>query len=102
MGLAPLHRTSVRIVVRTMSPFRIPLWLHAGVETFAAPAIMAAPFFFGFGPAASVCVSSSALSSWASPFRSLVPIAPSPSLHTQPSTTRSPSSPSPVDWPSVF
>jgi len=41
-----------------MSTFRaIPLWLHAGVETFAAPAIMAAPFFFGFGPAASVlCV----------------------------------------------
>ena len=41
-----------------MSSFRtIPLWLHAGVETFAAPAIMAAPFFFGFGPAASViCV----------------------------------------------
>ena len=41
-----------------MSTLRtIPLWLHAGVETFAAPAIMAAPFFFGFSPAASViCV----------------------------------------------
>lgn len=41
-----------------MSTLRtIPLWLHAGIETFAAPAIMAAPFFFGFGPAASVvCV----------------------------------------------
>ena len=41
-----------------MSTYRaIPLWLHAGVETFAAPAIMAAPFFFGFGPAASIiCV----------------------------------------------
>jgi hypothetical protein len=35
----------------------IPLWLHAGVEIFAAPAIMAAPFLFGFGAAASViCV----------------------------------------------
>ncbi len=46
-----------------MSTFRtIPLWLHAGVETFAAPAIMAAPFFFGFGPAASVvCVITGAL-----------------------------------------
>lgn len=41
-----------------MSTLRtIPLWLHAGVETFAAPAIMAAPFFLGFGPAASaICV----------------------------------------------
>jgi len=41
-----------------MSTLRtIPLWLHAGVETFAAPAIMASPFFFGFGPAASIiCV----------------------------------------------
>ncbi|MDX6588106.1 MAG: hypothetical protein QOI31_2579 [Solirubrobacterales bacterium] len=46
-----------------MSSYRpIPLWLHAGVETFAAPAIMAAPFFFGFGPAASViCVTTGAL-----------------------------------------
>lgn len=46
-----------------MSTLRtIPLWLHAGVETFAAPAIMAAPFFFGFGPAASViCVVTGAL-----------------------------------------
>lgn len=40
----------------------IPLWLHAGVETFAAPAIMAAPFFLGFGTAASViCVMVGAL-----------------------------------------
>jgi len=48
---------------RQMSTLRtIPLWLHAGVETFAAPAIMAAPFFFGFGPAASViCVITGAL-----------------------------------------
>ena len=46
-----------------MIPFRtIPLWLHAGVETFAAPAIMAAPFFLGFGPAASIiCVMVGAL-----------------------------------------
>ena len=46
-----------------MTTYRaIPLWLHAGVETFAAPAIMAAPFFFGFGPAASViCVITGAL-----------------------------------------
>jgi hypothetical protein len=46
-----------------MSSFRtIPLWLHAGIESFAAPAIMAAPFFFGFGPAASViCVTTGAL-----------------------------------------
>ncbi len=46
------------MVLSQMSTSRtIPLWLHAGVETFAAPAIMAAPFFFGFGPAASViCV----------------------------------------------
>ncbi|MDQ3760102.1 MAG: hypothetical protein M3331_09190 [Actinomycetota bacterium] len=44
------------------TPSTIPLWLHAGVETFAAPAIMAAPFFFGFGPAASVvCVLTGAL-----------------------------------------
>jgi hypothetical protein len=44
------------------TPRTIPLWLHAGVETFAAPAIMAAPFFFGFGPAASViCVITGAL-----------------------------------------
>jgi hypothetical protein len=35
----------------------IPLSVHAGIETFLAPAIMAAPFFFGFGQAASViCV----------------------------------------------
>ena len=35
----------------------IPLSIHAGIETFLAPAIMAAPFLFGFGPAASViCV----------------------------------------------
>jgi|SRR5688572_17624993 hypothetical protein len=46
-----------------MSTLRtIPLWLHAGVETFAAPAIMAAPFFLGFGPAATViCVLTGAL-----------------------------------------
>jgi hypothetical protein len=46
-----------------MSTLRtIPLWLHAGVETIAAPAIMAAPFFFGFGLAASViCVITGAL-----------------------------------------
>ena len=44
------------------TPRSIPLWLHAGVETFAAPAIMAAPFFFGFGTAASViCVITGAL-----------------------------------------
>jgi len=58
-----MHRTYVRIVAVQMSTLRtIPLWLHAGVETFAAPAIMAAPFFFGFGPAASViCVITGAL-----------------------------------------
>ncbi len=58
-----MHRTYVRIVANQMSTYRaIPLWLHAGVETFAAPAIMAAPFFFGFGPAASViCVMTGAL-----------------------------------------
>ena len=46
-----------------MSTLRtIPLWLHAGVETFAAPAIMAAPFFLGFGPAATViCVLTGAI-----------------------------------------
>ena len=46
-----------------MSTLRtIPLWLHAGIETLAAPAIMAAPFFFGFGPPASViCLLTGAL-----------------------------------------
>lgn len=35
----------------------IPLSLHAGLESLAAPAIMAAPFLLGFGQAATViCV----------------------------------------------
>lgn len=35
----------------------IPLSLHAGLESIAAPAIMAAPFLLGFGQAATViCV----------------------------------------------
>jgi hypothetical protein len=38
-----------------MTLFRsIPLSVHAGLETIAAPAIMAAPFVFGFGQAATV------------------------------------------------
>lgn len=32
----------------------IPLSVHAGLETIAAPLIMAAPFVLGFGPAATV------------------------------------------------
>lgn len=41
-----------------MTIFRtIPLSLHAGLESIAAPAIMAAPFVLGFGQAATVlCV----------------------------------------------
>ena len=34
--------------------FRIPLSIHAGLETLAGPAIMAAPFVLGFGQAATV------------------------------------------------
>ena len=30
---------------------RIPLSVHGAVEIFAAPAVMAAPFLLGFGPA---------------------------------------------------
>lgn len=38
-----------------MTIFRhIPLWLHAGVETLLGPAVMVAPFLFGFGLAATV------------------------------------------------
>ncbi len=38
-----------------MTIFRyIPLWLHAGVETLAGPAVMVAPFLLGFGQAATV------------------------------------------------
>jgi hypothetical protein len=38
-----------------MTIFRyIPLSVHAGLETLAGPAIMAAPFVFGFGQAATV------------------------------------------------
>ena len=32
----------------------IPFGAHAAIETVAAPAVMAAPFLFGFGQAASV------------------------------------------------
>ena len=32
----------------------IPLSVHGAVEMFAAPAIMAAPFLLGFGPAATI------------------------------------------------
>ena len=32
----------------------IPLAVHGAVEMFAAPAIMAAPFLLGFGPAATI------------------------------------------------
>jgi hypothetical protein len=32
----------------------VPLSVHAGVETLAGPIVMAAPFVFGFGQAASV------------------------------------------------
>jgi hypothetical protein len=32
----------------------IPFGAHAAIETVAAPAVMAAPFIFGFGQAASV------------------------------------------------
>jgi hypothetical protein len=41
-----------------MRTFRaIPLSIHAGLESIAAPAIMAAPFLLGFGQAATVvCV----------------------------------------------
>lgn len=41
-----------------MTLFRyIPLSVHAGVETLAGPAVMVAPFLFGFGQAATVvCV----------------------------------------------
>jgi hypothetical protein len=36
-----------------MTVFRyVPLHLHAGIETLAAPAIMAAPFLLGFGETA--------------------------------------------------
>jgi hypothetical protein len=38
-----------------MTLFRyIPLSVHAGVETIAGPAVMAAPFLLGFGQAATV------------------------------------------------
>ena len=38
-----------------MTIFRyIPLSVHAGLETLAGPAIMVAPFLFGFGQAATV------------------------------------------------
>jgi hypothetical protein len=38
-----------------MTIFRyIPLSVHAGVETLAGPVVMAAPFVFGFGQAATV------------------------------------------------
>jgi hypothetical protein len=38
-----------------MTIFRhIPLWAHAGVESLAGPAVMVAPFVFGFGQAATV------------------------------------------------
>ena len=41
-----------------MTSFRaIPLSIHAGLESIAAPAIMVAPFLLGFGQAATViCV----------------------------------------------
>jgi hypothetical protein len=41
-----------------MTLFRhIPLWLHAGLETLAGPAIMVTPFVLGFGQAATaICV----------------------------------------------
>lgn len=32
----------------------IPISIHSALEMFAAPAIMAAPFLLGFGPAATV------------------------------------------------
>ena len=37
-----------------MSTKAIPLSVHGAVEMVAAPAIMAAPFLLGFGPAATV------------------------------------------------
>ena len=37
-----------------MSTKAIPLPIHGALEMFAAPAIMAAPFLLGFGPAATV------------------------------------------------
>jgi len=38
-----------------MTVFRfVPLSIHAGLEMFAAPAIMAAPFVFGFGQTAAI------------------------------------------------
>ena len=38
-----------------MTIFRyIPLWLHAGLETLAGPAVMVAPFVLGFGQAATI------------------------------------------------
>ena len=38
-----------------MTIFRyIPLSVHAGLETLAGPAVMVAPFLFGFGQAATV------------------------------------------------
>jgi hypothetical protein len=50
-----MHRTYVRIVgIQMITTRRIPLWIHAGVETLAAPAIMAAPFVLGFGQAATI------------------------------------------------
>lgn len=41
-----------------MTVFRtVPLHLHAGLESLAGPAVMAAPFLLGFGQAATVlCV----------------------------------------------
>jgi hypothetical protein len=46
-----------------MTTFRaIPLSIHAGLETLAGPAIMAAPFVLGFGQAAMIiCVVTGAL-----------------------------------------
>jgi hypothetical protein len=37
-----------------MSTKAIPLQIHGALEMLAAPAIMAAPFLLGFGPAATV------------------------------------------------
>ena len=50
-----MHRTYVRIVKGQMTLSRhIPLAIHAGIETLAAPLVMAAPFIFGFGGAATI------------------------------------------------
>lgn len=53
------HKAHIRsYAAPQMTPSRhIPLYLHAGLETLAAPAIMVAPFVLGFGTGATIfCV----------------------------------------------